>query len=347
MSIRVLIVDDSAVVRRILSRALDNDPLISVVGAAPDPFVARDMIVKLRPDVITLDVEMPRMDGITFLRKMMEHLPLPVIILSSLTPAGSELALAALDAGAIDVISKPRSAYTLGDVSNDLIQRIKIAATAKVVPQKPGPRPKPLGDTLSKISATHKILAIGASTGGTRALEHLFSELPANAPGTVVVQHMPETFTRSFAGRLNELSKMEIVEAQDGDRVVPGRALIAPGGRHLLLDRVGAAYYARIKDGPPVSFNRPSVDVLFRSVARHAGRNAVGVILTGMGSDGARGISEMKNNGAQTLAQDEASSVVFGMPKAAIEAGGVDVVRPLSEIGATILRLLGQAERRG
>ena len=336
--IRVLIVDDSAMVRQIFSQALTKDPELKVVDTAPDPYVARDKIIEHRPDVVTLDVEMPRMDGLTFLRKLMQHHPLPVVVVSSLTPQGGRLALEALDSGAVAVLSKPGSAYTVGDMSVELIDTIKAAARVdvrrhlgRVQNQHPQKR-------LALSCTTNKVVAIGASTGGTQALETVLSALPANAPGTVVVQHMPEHFTRAFADRLNGVCAVEVREAEDGDSVTPGRVLIAPGNRHMLLRRSGARYYVQVKDGPQVGRHRPSVDVLFRSVARYAGRNAVGAILTGMGADGARGMLEMHQAGAITIAQDEASCVVYGMPKEAVKQGGVDMSLPLGEIAHGVLQ---------
>lgn len=339
---RVLIVDDSAVVRQVFSRELAQDPDIEVIGTAPDPYLARDKIVQLKPDVITLDIEMPRMDGLTFLRKLMRHYPLPVIIVSSLTERGGELALEALDSGAVDVMCKPGAAYSVGDMAIELVDKIKAAARAGVTKRTDYKAIKGEGKRLSLTRTTNKILAIGASTGGTEALVQVLSSMPRNAPGVVVVQHMPEFFTRSFSERLNSISAMEVKEAEDGDSVIPGRAIIARGNYHMLLRRSGARYYVQVKEGPLVSRHRPSVDVLFKSVARYAGRNAVGIIMTGMGSDGAQGMAEMKNNGALTIAQDEASCVVFGMPKVAIELGGVDHVKPLGNIAETALELAAQ-----
>lgn len=335
MSIRVLVVDDSAVVRKIFTEELSRDPDIEVVGTAPDPFVARDKIINLQPDVITLDVEMPRMDGITFLRKLMRHFPLPVIIVSSLTPRGGDLALEALSSGAVDVMCKPGGSYSVGDMSLALIDKIKAASKAKVkaVHKQQAETPKP---PLTLTRTTNKVIAIGASTGGTEALRVVLEQFPANAPGTLVVQHMPEHFTTSFAQRLDGLCAVEVKEATDGDAVVPGRVLIAPGNKHLTLRRSGALYYAQVKDGPLVCRHRPSVEVLFCSVAQNAGQNAIGVMLTGMGGDGANGMLQMRQAGAQTIAQDEASCVVFGMPKEAIKCGGVEFVDPLDRISERI-----------
>jgi two-component system chemotaxis response regulator CheB len=339
--IRVLIVDDSAMVRQIFSRELARDSEIEVVGAAPDPYVARDKIVELRPDVVTLDIEMPRMDGLTFLRKLMRHYPLPVIIVSSLTPQGGELALEAMEAGAVEVMCKPGASYTVGDMSVELIDKIKAAARVKVARARGNDAVKVAPQVrLSLARTTNKVVAVGASTGGTEALRVVLSALPSNAPGLVIVQHMPEHFTRAFADRLNDLCAIDVKEAADGDGVVPGRALIAPGNYHMLLRRSGAAYFVQVKNGPLVCRHRPSVDVLFKSVARYAGRNAVGVILTGMGADGSQGLRNMKDNGAETIAQDEASCIVFGMPKEAIELGAADHVIPLDLIPRKLLDLV-------
>jgi len=337
--IKVLVVDDSAVVRQILQDSLSHDPEIRVVGTAPDPYVARDMIVQLQPDVVTLDVEMPRMDGITFLRKLMFYYPLPVIVVSSLTQEGGALAMEALAAGAVEVMSKPGDAYTVGDMAADLITKIKTAACARVTKRDAAPTERKITEVTSLGKTTNQIVALGASTGGTSALEQILVQMPPDAPGMVIAQHMPALFTKQFADRLNRSSAMDIREAQDNDSVVPGVALVAPGNKHMLLRRSGARYYVNVKDGPLVHRQRPSVDVLFRSVARTAGRNAVGVILTGMGVDGADGLVEMRQAGAHTIAQDEASCVVFGMPKAAIEKGAAERVLDLKEIPDAILRI--------
>jgi two-component system chemotaxis response regulator CheB len=338
VKVRVLIVDDSATVRNVLRRELSRDPEIEVVGTAPDPYVARDLIVQLKPNVVTLDVEMPRMDGITFLRKLMKHYPLPVVVVSSLTAKGGDLALEALQAGAVEVMCKPGAAYAVGDLAVMLADKVKAAARAGVRrATATGAQPAPTRLALTR--TTNKVLAIGASTGGTQALEAVLTKFPANAPGTVIVQHMPEKFTKSFAERLNQLCAPEVKEAEDGDRVTPGRVLIAPGNFHMLLARSGAVYYVQIRDGPPVCRQRPAVDVLFKTAARWAGGNAIGVILTGMGNDGTAGLKEMKAAGAATLAQDEASCVVFGMPRAAWEAGVVDRLVPLDQIAREMLNL--------
>ncbi|TVR45989.1 MAG: chemotaxis response regulator protein-glutamate methylesterase [Planctomycetota bacterium] len=341
--IRVLIVDDSATVRQILTRELAKDPKIEIVGAAADPYVAREMIVQLEPDVLTLDVEMPRMDGITFLQKLMKHRPIPVIMVSSLTPKGGELAVQALSAGAIDVLCKPGAAYAVGDLVRHLTEAIKAAARVDIkrYVSRSHMAVQPLAPLASAALArtTNQIIAIGASTGGTQALEFVLRSMPPTCPGIVIVQHMPEHFTRAFADRLNDQCTIQVKEAEDGDSVIPGRAIIARGNYHLALNRSGAQYLVQVKAGPLVSRHRPSVNVLFRSVARHAGSNAVGVILTGMGSDGAEGMKVMKDAGAVNIAQDEASCIVFGMPKEAIAHGGVDRVLPLQDIPQAMLQM--------
>ncbi len=342
MRTRVLIVDDSAVVRQVFQRALSSDPDVEIVGTAPDPFVARDLIVEKKPDAVTLDIEMPRMDGLTFLRKLMKHYPLPVIVVSSLTPAGSQLALDALDAGAVEVLCKPGAAYTVGDMAADLVAKVKAAACVDVgrrsalrVPASAPAMTSPLART------THSVVAIGASTGGTVALEAILRALPPNLPGIIITQHMPQFVTASFAARLDGVCPhVEVREAADGDSVVPGVALIAPGNFHLVLARSGARYVVEVKSGPRVNRFRPSVDVMFQSVASAAGRNAVGVILTGMGRDGAEGLLAMRQAGAATIAQDESTSVVFGMPRAAIEVGAAQRVAPLDRIPREIINCL-------
>jgi two-component system chemotaxis response regulator CheB len=345
--VRVLIVDDSAVVRQVLSKELSKSPDIDVVGTAVDPYVARDKIVQLKPDVLTLDLEMPRMDGLTFLSKLMQHWPLPVVIVSSLTPEGSKTALRALELGAIEVVCKPGSSFSVADLGQSLIEKVKVAARAKCFARKgAGAKPAAQASTSQPVysrtlvETTHKILAIGASTGGTEAIRAVLTRLPANTPGTVIVQHMPEHFTASFAQRLNETCRMEVREAKNGDLVSPGLALLAPGNFHMTLNRSGARYYVEIKDGPRVHHQRPAVDNLFKSVAQHAGPNAVGVILTGMGADGADGMLNMRQAGAHTLAQDEASCVVFGMPKEAINRGAAKDVVPLARMSDKILQSL-------
>ena len=342
--IKVLIVDDSALVRKIFKEELSRERDIEIVGTAPDPYVARDKIVKLKPDVITLDIEMPRMDGLTFLKKLMRHYPLPVIIVSSLTTKGGKLAMDSLSLGALEVMSKPSSAYSIGEMGVQLADKIRAVAKVKVRPMEErfpsslkNIQIKTTSKALSK--TTNKIIAIGASTGGTEALKTILTKMPPNAPGILVVQHMPANFTTSFAERLNELSAMTIKEARDGDSLVNGMALIAPGNYHMLMKRSGARYYVQIKKGPLVHHQRPAVDVLFHSVAAYAGGNAVGVILTGMGSDGALGLLKMKEAGARTLVQDEKSCIVFGMPKEAIKLGAAEKVLPLENIAQTALTM--------
>lgn len=334
--IKVLIVDDSAIVRKILNKQLSQHRNVDVVGTAPDPYVARDKIIALQPDVLVLDVEMPRMDGITFLRKLMKHHPMPVIIFSSLTPKGGRTAMEALAVGAVEVMSKPGPAYSVGDACHTLVEKIKAASRAdvkKVVTYSSRTPTK----RLAMVETTNKIFAIGAPTGGVQALNCVLSTFPQNAPGTVIVQHMPARFTTSFAERLNKECAVTVKEAQNGDHVIPGTVLIAPGGYQMMLSRSGANYYVKITDDPPVCRQKPSVEVLFNSVAQYAGANAVGVILTGMGDDGAGGLLHMRQCRAKTVAQDEASSIVFGMPKEAIERGAVEKIVSLSEVTRTII----------
>lgn len=340
--INVLVVDDSAVVRKIITQELTKYSDINVIGTAPDPFVARDKIVKLKPDVITLDVEMPRMDGITFLRKLMKYHPMPVIILSSLSQEGSETAMEALQAGAVEVLSKPGSAFSVAEMSEQLADKVRAASKAKLsaTTVQPEVRREPLSYTGAMAETTNKVLAVGASTGGTEALKKMLIQMPPNSPGTVIVQHMPPRFTTAFAERLNSICQIEVKEAENNDSVRPGRALLAPGNFHMLLKRSGARYYVEVKSGPRVHHQRPAVDVLFRSVSRYAGANAVGVILTGMGADGAQGLLEMKQAGALTFAQDEASCVVFGMPKEAIKLGAADKIVSLDRMASEVLRAL-------
>jgi len=338
-AIRVLVVDDSAIVRQVLSAELSKQADIQVVATAPDPYVARDKIVEHKPDVVLLDVEMPRMDGITFLKKLMHYHPVPVIIVSSLTKKGGALALEAMESGAVDVMCKPGSAYSVSDMSVALSDKIRAAASARIRPASPRPvsaEPRRVASS-ALTRTTNKIVAIGASTGGTQAIEEVITAFPRNAPGTVIVQHMPEHFTASFAERLNSICEIEVREARQNDSVIPGVALIAPGNYHMLLRRSGARYYVEVRTGPLVCRQRPSVEVLFKSVAKYAGSNAIGVILTGMGADGADGLVEMKAAGACTIAQDEKSSVVFGMPKEAIARGGASEVLPLDKIAGAVI----------
>lgn len=342
---KVLIVDDSALVRQLLAQIIGQDPELEVIGTASDPYSAREKILKLNPDVLTLDVEMPRMDGLTFLEKLMAARPMPVVMISSLTEKGCGTTLRALELGAVDFVTKPKVDISTGTVElgEEILAKIKVAARVRLrrprAPQpvqalKPGPK------TTALLKTTEKVVAIGASTGGTEALREILACLPADSPGIVMVQHMPERFTTSFAERLNSLSKIEVKEAQDGDRILRGHALLAPGNHHMEVIRSGAEYRVRVHMGEPVNRHRPSVDVLFDSCARHLGSNAIGVILTGMGADGARGMLAMHQAGARTVAQDEASCVVFGMPKEAIHAGGVDHVLPLERISEAVLALV-------
>ena len=338
MPIRVLIVDDSAIVRQVFSTELGRERDIEVVGTAPDPYVARDKIVQLKPDVIVLDIEMPRMDGLSFLRKLMVHFPLPVIIVSSLTPKGGQMALEAMDAGAVDVMCKPGAAYTVANMSAALADKIRAAAQVRYVrplarTTAPVEPPRPLALTRT----TNQVIAIGASTGGTEAIREVLTRFPRNAPGTVIVQHMPEHFTASFAERLNSLCEMEVREAKDGDSVIPGLALLAPGNQHMIFRRSGARYYVEVRTGPLVCRQRPSVEVLFKSVAEHAGSNARAAILTGMGKDGAEGLLALRQAGAFTVAEAEETCVVFGMPKEAIERGGACEVVPLPRVAERLL----------
>ncbi|NLF29818.1 MAG: chemotaxis response regulator protein-glutamate methylesterase [Planctomycetes bacterium] len=338
-TINVLVVDDSAVVRKALSNELSKARDINVVATAADPLIARDKIVQLSPDVVTLDLEMPRMDGLTFLARLMKYHPLPVIVVSSLTPEGSAAALRALDLGAVDVVGKPGAGHSVDDIAAALVQRIREAAAVRVAGSVAAddaqPARAPAGRHVPRTA--QKLLAIGASTGGTEAIRQVLAAVPADTPGTLIVQHMPEHFTRAFAERLNGLCAMEVREARDGDKVVPGLALIAPGNRHMVLRRSGASYAVGVKDGPAVHHQRPSVDVLFHSVAQHAGPNALGVILTGMGADGAQGLKAMRDAGAPTLGQDEPSCVVYGMPREAARLDAIDKAVPLQRMAETIL----------
>ncbi len=368
--IRVMVVDDSAVVRKVLSETLAQDPAIEVAGTAPDPIFAMERMAKRWPDVIVLDVEMPRMDGITFLRKIMSERPTPVVICSTLTEKGAETTMQALAAGAVSFIAKPKigARQFLLDAANDLIGAVKVAAHANPRLLRPMPHPaqKLSADAIiapahahraqpallhagekglvpgfgALAQTTERVVALGTSTGGTQALERVLTALPRVSPGIVIVQHMPEKFTALFAARLDSLCQIEVREAADGDRVIPGRALIAPGGRHMMLHRSGANYYVEVKDGPLVNRHKPSVDVLFRSVAQTAGRNALGVIMTGMGDDGARGLREMREAGAHTVAQDEATCVVYGMPKEAVKLDAAERSLPLESIAQAILEQL-------
>ncbi|MGC4049662.1 MAG: chemotaxis response regulator protein-glutamate methylesterase [Paludibaculum sp.] len=349
--VSVLIVDDSASVRQVLKEILESDPHIEVIGVAQDPYVAVERIKHRIPDVITLDIEMPRMDGLTFLDKVMGQHPIPVVICSTLTGQGSDSALAALEKGAVDIITKPKlgAKEFLEESRVRICDVVKSAARAKLQRRQgraEGAGPRLTADAViaeppsrALIQTTETVVVVGASTGGTEALREFLEALPLDAPGIVIVQHMPEVFTARFAQRLDHTCRITVKEASDNDSVIRGQALIAPGNRHVLLKRSGARYYVELREGPLVSRHRPSVDVLFRSASRYGGRNVVGVIMTGMGDDGAKGMLEMKQAGGFNIAQNEATSVVFGMPAEAIKAGGVDRVLPLREIAGEVVRL--------
>ncbi|UCG78637.1 MAG: chemotaxis response regulator protein-glutamate methylesterase [Nitrospirota bacterium] len=349
--INVLIVDDSAVVRQTLSDVVSSDRTLNVIGTAADPLIAAEKIKKQAPDVIILDVEMPRMDGLTFLKTIMSQHPIPVVMCSALTESGSETAMKALEFGAVEIITKPKlgTKQFLEESKILITDAIKAASMSRprvipgirrdIPPKLTADAMIPQKRTKAMIKTTEKVIVVGASTGGTEALRSFLEELPLDASGIVIVQHMPEHFTRSFADRLNTLCSISVKEAEDNDTVLRGRALIAPGNKHTMLKRSGARYYVEVKDGPLVNRHRPSVDVLFRSAARYAGKNAVGVIMTGMGDDGAKAMLEMKEAGAVNIAQDEATSVVFGMPSEAIKLGAVDHVLPLYKIAGKVIRL--------
>jgi two-component system chemotaxis response regulator CheB len=355
--IKVLIVDDSALVRQILVEILKSADDMEVVGTASDPFIARERIKELNPDVLTLDVEMPRMDGLTFLANLMRLRPMPVVMVSSLTERGAETTFKALELGAIDFVSKPKLdvAGTLRDFSEEILGKIRVAAGARVVarhaPALPAHVPPkhsadailPAGGSARMLRTTDRIIAVGSSTGGTEAIRELLTALPADSPAVVIAQHIPAAFSAPFARRMDSLCPLSVCEPLDGQHIMAGHVYIAPGGKHLLVERDGARYRCRLNDGPPVNRHCPSVDVLFRSVAQQVGPNAVGVILTGMGDDGARGLKEMHEAGAPTVAQDEASSVVWGMPGAAVKLGAVDEIVPMSQVAATVMRLMGGA----
>jgi two-component system chemotaxis response regulator CheB len=348
--IKVLIVDDSALIRTLLTEIVNGQPDMVAVGAAADPLVAREMIRERNPDVLTLDVEMPRMDGLEFLEKLMALRPMPVVMVSTLTEHGADSTMRALELGAIDYVTKPRIDIRRGvsEAGQEIVEKIRIAAGAKmrtsIRPAAPRPALAAIGN---RRVSTEKLIIIGASTGGTEAVKDLLAQLPRDSPGVLIAQHMPAGFTFSFAKRLDSLSRIRVKEAVDGERVLPGHAYIAPGGRHLALDRSGANYVTRILDTEPVNRHRPSVEVLFKSAARHAGPNVLGVMLTGMGKDGAAAMLEMKLAGAYNVAQDEASCVVFGMPREAIAAGAVDQVLPLAEISSHLLLRLAEGGARG
>lgn len=352
--IRVLIVDDSALVRKLLTELLAEDPAIEVCGTASDPLMARDKIKELNPDVLTLDVEMPRMDGVTFLRNLMRLRPMPVLMVSSLTENGADVTLEALELGAVDFVTKPKIdlAHSLADYREEIVSKIKVAARARVKPL--DERAPPARIVTERFSAdailgpptgrrmyktTDSIIAIGASTGGTEAIKDVLAELPGDMPGIVITQHIPAAFSLPFSKRMDTVSAMNVCQAEDGQQILPGHVYIAPGDKHLMVTRSGARYICKLDDGPPVNRHKPSVDVLFRSVALNAGPNAIGAILTGMGDDGARGLKEILDAGGRTVAQDEASSVVWGMPGSAVAAGGAQSVLPLNRIATHLVKL--------
>jgi two-component system, chemotaxis family, protein-glutamate methylesterase/glutaminase len=337
---KVLVVDDSALVRKVLGEEISKFPEFSVVGSAIDPYDAREKILQLNPDIITLDLEMPRMDGLSFLSKLMKFHPLPVVVVSSQAQEGSKAALSALELGAVGIVPKPGSQFTVPDVAHNLIHALRAAASVtmeKLQSRAMVPEHGAAAPSMSLLKSSHKVIAIGASTGGTQAIDLVMRQLPADTPGVVIVQHMPQAFTGAFAERLNKSCAMQVREARDLDDVTTGTALIAPGDKHMVVVKNGSRLQVRIKDGPRVHFQRPSVDVLFQSVAANSGPNSLGIILTGMGSDGAKGLASMRSSGAHTIAQDEKSSVIFGMPKEAIELGGVDEVLPLSQIAEAVI----------
>ncbi len=359
--IKVLVIDDSALVRKLLTEILETDPTIEVVATAQDPYVAREKIKKLNPDVLTLDVEMPKMDGITFLRNLMRLRPMPVVMVSSLTQSGANITLEALEIGAIDFVSKPTNdiAHTLKNYSEELIAKLKTAAGAKVQAWNGRVTAESILQVTEKLDAgvileksavkhfttTDAIIALGASTGGTEAIKEVLAALPPDAPGMVIAQHIPGSFSAAFAKRVNNMSAINVSEACDGQQILPGHAFIAPGDQHLMVVRNGARYHCKLNNGPAVNRHKPSVDVLFRSVAQAAGPNAVGVLLTGMGDDGARGMQEMQETGAVTLAQDEKTSIVWGMPGSAVKLGAADHILPLNQVAKKILGLT-RAETR-
>ena len=352
--IGVLVIDDSALIRKLLTEMLNKDPEIEVLDTAADPFIAREKIKKLNPDVLTLDVEITKMDGITFLRNLMRLRPMPVVMVSTMTEKGAEVTLEALELGAIDYVTKPNLdvVESMGDYAAEIIEKVKVAARARVrsIEDRPAHdklEPKLSADAIiakkeggkSHLKTTEKIIAIGASTGGTEAIREVLERMPADSPGIVVAQHIPAAFSTSFAIRMDSVSALTIVEARDGDQIIPGHGFIAPGDKHLIVERSGARYYCRLNDGPPVNRHIPSVDVLFRSVAQNVGPNAIGVMLTGMGADGAAGMLEMRNNGATNIAQDEKTSVVWGMPGEAVKIGAVDKELPLEKIAGMLITL--------
>lgn len=346
MTIKVLVIDDSALVRSLLSEIIRNAPGFSLVGAAPDAYVARDLVNQFTPDVITLDIEMPRMDGLSFLEKLMAARPTPVVMISTLTDAGAEVTLQALELGAVDFIPKPKLGISEGlrEYSEIILEKLAAAAKVKVKPIKKATDRTQVNASekisRERIQSTEKIIAIGASTGGTEAIKDVLMQLPSAVPGIVMTQHMPPGFTRTFAERLNKLTRLRVSEAKGGERILPGHAYLAPGGFHLLVTRSGADYVIKLSDADPVHRHRPAVDVMMESVANAGGKNVIGVLLTGMGKDGAKGMLDIRNHGGYTFAQDEKSCVVYGMPKEAVSIGGVDEVIELSDMGTAILSKL-------
>jgi two-component system chemotaxis response regulator CheB len=347
--IKVLIIDDSALIRSLLTEIVNRQPDMGVVGAAPDPLVAREMIRELNPDVLTLDVEMPRMDGLEFLEKLMRLRPMPVVMVSTLTQRGAESTMRALELGAVDYVTKPKIDISrgVGEAGQELVDKIRLAARARVRALARAPAAvTTLAALGNRRASTEKLIIIGASTGGTEAIKDVLVQLPPDSPGILITQHMPAGFTRSFAQRLDSLCRISVKEAEHGERILPGHAFIAPGDKHLLVRRSGANYVTELSDGPPVNRHRPSVEVLFKSAAQHLGPNALGVMLTGMGKDGATAMLEMRQAGAFNVAQDEATCVVFGMPKEAIAVGAVEEILPVQKIAARLLEKLSTGEHR-
>lgn len=348
MAIKVLVVDDSALVRSLLAEIIRETPDMVLVGAAPDAYVARDMVNEFVPDVITLDIEMPRMDGLAFLEKLMKARPTPVVMISTLTEAGAEATLQALELGAVDFIPKPKLGVASGirEYAELIVERIRAAAAvqvrARVKKNQPEIASSQKAETSGRLHSTEKIIAIGASTGGTEAIKDLLMQLPAAVPGIVMTQHMPAGFTRTYAERLNKVTRLHVVEAKGGERILPGHAFLAPGGHHLIVIRSGADYVLKLSDADPVHRHRPAVDVMMESVAKVGGKNVIGILLTGMGKDGAQGMLDIRNHGGYTFAQDEASCVVYGMPKEAVLCGGVDQTVELDKMGAVLLEKLKQ-----
>lgn len=346
MKIRVLVIDDSALIRSLLTEIINEQTDMEVIGAAPDPIVAREMIKQLNPDVLTLDVEMPKMDGLDFLEKLMRLRPMPVLMVSTLTERGSEITMRALELGAIDFVTKPKMSISSGmrEYSDLITDKIRIASKARIASLQRSAKPQANNAAQAMLKnpliSSEKLLIVGASTGGTEAIKSFLLEMPSDCPGILITQHMPAGFTKSFADRLDSICKISVKEAVDGERVLPGHAYIAPGDYHLLLGRSGANYVTKLSDAAPVSRHKPSVDVLFDSAATNSGKNAIGIILTGMGKDGAAGMAKMKQAGAYNFAQDESSCVVFGMPKEAIAHGGVDEVLPLTGLPTAVFKQL-------